>query len=302
MDAARVIAVVRERGPLTGAELRDAVPGNVLNLWRACVRSPELLVRRVGQRYLRLDRQVDGFARLSPSILREFMTYTAVGLAADAGAVERRAQAVLTHAREITRAKRELAHAAVAEIVESLGADGPGPDRLCVLLAGDIVYDMAHDVPRPERSTGKLVNGSDLDMVFIVDDEVPAAVVTELDRAIHRKKSRLLRDPASREEIDYVVKRLGRAREQMAFDELKRQVACKILDEGVFLHGSQSLFARAKALLVEHGVVDKLRALTQAAVAARATAEEQLARRESSEMTDEERQVLYTADESEEFE
>lgn len=111
--------------------------------------------------------------------------------------------------------KHALARTLVAEIVEPLlGSDTEG---CCVLLAGDIVYDMAHDAPRPERSTGKLVNGSDLDLVFIVADDLPEGQVAELDQAILRRKHRLLRDPVSPEEIDYIVKRLERVREQVAF-------------------------------------------------------------------------------------
>ncbi len=301
MKAADVIAIVRDRGPLTGAELHDALPGSALALWWSCVCSPELLMRRVGQRYLRLDRQIAGFARMSPSILREFMTYVVVGLAADPGAVESRAQAVLSHTRRVSKAKRELARSTVSEIVEPLRAAGLDERLFCVLIAGDIVYEMAHDVPRPERSTGKLVNGSDLDLVFIVDDGAPDAMVKQLDQAVHQRKARLLRDPQTREEIDYIVKRLDRVREQLAFDEFRRMVACKILHEGEFLYGSQSLFDRAKSLLVEHGVVDRLEALTKTAEAARRGAEEQLAQRAGGDVTDEERQLLYTTEESEEF-
>ncbi len=299
---AEIAALVRERGPLTGAELRAALPGNALELWRSCVGSPELLVRRVGQRYLRLDRQVEGYARMSPSILREFMTYSVVGLAADPAAVERRVQAVSSHTQQVTRAKHELARKIVAEVVGPLRAHGLPTERYCVLLAGDIVYEMAHDVPRPERSTGKLVNGSDLDLVFIVDDDLPEAQVAELDRAILWRKHRLLRDPAGREEIDYIVKRLGRMREQAGFDDFKRMVACKILHEGVFLYGSQALFAAAKSLLIEHGVVDKLDALVRSAETTRLSTEALLARSAGDEMTEEQRSLLYTADESEEFE
>jgi len=301
VKTADIIALVRRQGPLTGAEMRQALPGTAFELWRSCVRSPDLLVRRVGRRYLRLDRQVEGFARMSPSILREFLTYSVVGLATDPDAVERRVQAVMSHTEEVTKTKYDLARATVDEIVGPLCADGLDPEQLCVLIAGDIVYAMAHDVPRPERSTGKLVKGSDLDLVFILDDDVADLAVTELDQAIHRKKHRLLRDPATREEIDYIVKRLDRVREQVAFDEFKRMVACKILHEGQFLYGSRSLFAKAKSLLVEHGVVDKLEALTKAAEAARGSMEELLAQREGSDTTEAERLILYTAEESEEF-
>ncbi len=302
MKAAEILALVQARGPRTGAEIREALPGTALELWVSCVRSPDLLVRRVGRRYLRLDRQVEGFARMSPSILREFMTYTIVGLASDPDAVEHRAEAVSAHTQRVTKTKHELACTVVAEILEPLCAGGFDAERLCVLLAGDIVYEMAHDVPRPERSTGELVNGSDIDLVFIVGDDLPDHMVAELDQAIHRKKHLLLRDPRAREEIDYIVKRLERVREQLAFDEFKRMVASKILDEGVFLYGSQSLFAQAKALLVEYGVVDKLEALRSAAQAARTVTEAVLAQREGSNMTDEERSLLYTTEESEEFE
>jgi hypothetical protein len=46
--------------------------------------------------------------------------------------------------------------------------------------------------------------------------------------------------PHVREEIDYVVKDLDRVREQMRFDTFKRMVACKILQEGIFLYGGKT--------------------------------------------------------------
>ena len=35
------------------------------------------------------------------------------------------------------------------------------------MIAGDVVFEMAHLEPRPESSTGKLVKGSDLDIVVV---------------------------------------------------------------------------------------------------------------------------------------
>src|SRR5665811_1909286 len=97
-------------------------------------------------------------------------------------------------------------------------------------------YQMAHDVPRPERSTGKMVRGSDLDVVVIVDDRAPEVLVKALDDAIYQQKYRYLINPSVREEIDYIVKRLDRLREQAEFDTFKKMVACKILQEGVLLY------------------------------------------------------------------
>jgi len=39
---------------------------------------------------------------------------------------------------------------------------------------------MAHDVPRPEMSTGKLVKGPDIDIVVVVDDLFPERLTERL--------------------------------------------------------------------------------------------------------------------------
>jgi hypothetical protein len=92
----RVVRLLKERGPVIGAELREALGDDGFGQWKMCMRSPRLATRRVGRRYLRLDRKVEGYARLSPSILREFLTYTVVGLAGDPGALDLRAKELET--------------------------------------------------------------------------------------------------------------------------------------------------------------------------------------------------------------
>jgi len=269
--------------------------------------SPRLEVRTVATRYLRLDREVDGYARLSPSILREFLTYSVVGLAEHHDALERKAAAVAEHIRAISEAKLDLAAGVVAGVAEGLagaevpGAGAPGPP-FCILLAGDVVYDMAHDVPRPERSTGKMVRGSDLDLVVVVGDEAPEALLQELDEAIYRQKYRYLISPSAREEIDYVVKRFRRLREQAAFDTFKKMVACKILQESVLLHGDRTLFEAAKALLTEYAVDARLAALEADAVRHRRDAELSLLGSDRGILSEDARHLFYTTEESEEFE
>lgn len=88
---ARVIDLLERTGPRTGAEIGTALGGEKLALWKACMPSPHLATRRVGRRNVRLDRRVEGYARLSPSILREFLTYSVVGLADDPAAIDLRA-------------------------------------------------------------------------------------------------------------------------------------------------------------------------------------------------------------------
>ena len=295
-----IVELIRAGGPLTGAELRERSRAPRLALWQTCRSSAKLRLRTLGRRYLRLDKHVEGYARLSPSILREFLTYSVTGLAGDDEALEQRASEVAARIAEISEAKRELARRFVDEICGDLGDAWP-QDRVCVILAGDIVYRMAHDVPRPERSTGKLVRGSDLDLILVLADDVSDDFFGQLDEATHHRKYRALITPSVREEIDYVVKKMARVHEQLRFDTFKRMLACKILREGVLLRGSRSMFDGLKSLLDERGVARKLEELEQQAQAARAMVEERLLRADPERVATDDRLLFYSSEESEEF-
>jgi hypothetical protein len=188
------------------------------------------------------------------------------------------------------------------EVVKAqLGETWPH-EQICIILAGDIVYDMAHDVSRPERSTGRLVRGSDLDLVVILNDDVPDDLITTLDRALYQEKYRFLKSPSINEEVDYVVKKLERVRKQVRFDTFKHMVACKILQEGKLIGGSDRFHRDVMRLLEDHGVVEKLDRLQQAAIAFRKQEEEFLVRSDSKTIHREDLYFFYPAEESEEFE
>jgi hypothetical protein len=298
----RIVELIEESGPRTGAELLEALDGDRFALWKTCYTTRQLRTERAGRRYLRLDRRVDGYARLSPSILREFLTYTVVGLADQPAALELRKGELQAHIADVSRKKLGLAGSIVDDVAIAVGGEGDEEKRFCVILAGDIVYEMAHDVNRPERSSGEMVRGSDLDLVVIVDDEAADQLASELDEAIYEKKHRYLKDPIFREEIDYTVKRFSRLRRQAEFDTFKRMVACKILDEGVLLYGSEQLFAQGKNLLRERGVIDRLRAMERSAAAGREAQEQLLLTTDVQALRSEDLLLFYTEDESEEFE
>jgi hypothetical protein len=293
---------IKKKGPLTGAELHGLLRGDPYLLWKTCMHSPRLTTWIVGKRFLRLDQKVAGFARLSPSIMREFLTYSVIGLTSDREGLEGRAQEMLAHIQQVSKSKRDLAHGIVAALAGQCAHRGLRNEDLCVIIAGDIVYDMAHDVPRPERSTGKMIQGSDLDLVFILDDRVPDEAMRGLDEAVYREKYRYLINPSMREEIDYIVKKLERVREQAAFDTFKRMIACKILDEGELLYGSAILLQTAKSILDEHGVKQKLVTMQREAESFRVKAEAYLLGGRRDAIADEDRYLFYTAEESEEFE
>lgn len=298
----KIITLLEQKGPLIGAEIIETLDDDALILWRACKLSKNLAIRTVGCRYLRLDSKIEGFARLSPSILREFLTYSVIGLQWDREALARRAHEIASHIKAVSKAKLELAGNVFSAVLSQLDNDALITDRACIIIAGDIVYEMAHDVPRPERSTGKLVKGSDMDLVVVVDDGFPRVLMERMDEMIYREKQKILMAPHLREEIDYVVKDLDRVREQMGFDTFKRMVACKILQEGTLLCGRQDLFTTVKAMLRENGITEKLVEMEDQAVISRRDAEEYLLREDPDKIRNEGLYLFYPTEEAEEFE
>jgi hypothetical protein len=297
-----IVNLIRTNGPCTGFEIKKTIDIDSLYLWRVCKTSQELLVRTLGKRYMRLDRRVDGFARLSPSILREFLTYSVIGLANDPDPFEKRCMEVIGRIQEISRSKFELARQIVAEIMEEFEDTVSRKHQICFIIAGDIVYNMAHDVPRPERSTGRLVRGSDIDLIVVVDDTLPDSSISRLDDIIYRKKYRILINPAIKEEIDYKIKRLSLVRDQARFDNFKHMVAVKILQEGLLVYGSEDLFHAVKTIIEENGLPEKLDELERLANILRKKAEESILDNTLDKEKIKEMHLFYSTEEFEEFE
>ncbi|HAL92722.1 MAG TPA: hypothetical protein DCM68_06830 [Verrucomicrobia bacterium] len=268
--------ILAGRGPLTGAQLAAAGGfTDILALWCAC-HAPGLVLRRTGRRYMRLDSAVEGYARLSPSIRREFLTYTLVGLEGQGEALETLAGALERTAANISRAKLDLARDSVCMALAALPDEPLLLRNAAFMIAGDITYQMAHRVPRPERSSGQMVRGSDLDIIIVTTDSLPESAAQALDAAIYSQKHYLLTHPEHQEEIDYILKPLARVREQLAFDRFEHMVACKILCECQLLYGSPFLFDEIMKLVDASGVREKLAALQSAAEAERDEAENTL--------------------------
>ncbi len=267
------VEILKQRGPLTGAELAAAMGStDILDLWRQS-HAPGLVRRVTGRRYMRLDSAVEGYARLSPSIRREFLTYTLVGLENQREAIDARAAALEQQAAAISREKLDLTRESVCIALASLADETQVLRDTTFMIAGDITYQMAHRVPRPEKSSGQLVRGSDLDLIVVTSDTLPTTVMQALDDAIYRQKHFLLTHPDYQEEIDYILKPLEKVRQQLAFDRFEHMVACKILCECQLLYGSPFLFDQLMRLVDESGVRAKLDALQSAAETHRQHAE-----------------------------
>ncbi len=301
MNERAIVELLERDGPLTGAELVERTRGEVFALWLACKQAPSVRLEIIGRRFLRLDRVVQGYARLSPSIRREFLTYTLLGLESHPEVLFRRARLLKEETRRISKAKLELARESVASAVDSLPDKDSVLPGVCFIIAGDITYEMSHVVPRPEKSTGEMVRGSDLDIIVIADSGLPEESVRRLDRAIYKKKHYLLVHPDYREEIDYILKNLDRVREQLRFDTFESMVACKILHEGEYLYGSNALFRTIKELVGQHAMPEKLRQMELQATAFRDQAEARLLQLDGRLSETEAYHLFYTKEEGEEI-
>ena len=296
----KIVDIIKEKGPLTGAELTPHFDIDPLLLLREIKLSDKLTVKIIGTRYLRLDRRIEGYARLSPSILREFLTYSVVGFSDDPESLSHKADELVNKIESISKSKHDLAYSIVSSLMTRLeyGVE----DNICCIIAGDIVFNMAHDVPRPERSTKKLVQGSDMDIVVIVKDEFSERLVNRLDEEIYKEKYNLLISPFNREEIDYIVKSVSKVKEQLKFDTFKHQVACKILNEGNFLFGNKELFATIKQMLEEERINEKINAMEERAFRFRERAEKHLLGPDPEKALQDDNCLFYPVEESEEFE
>lgn len=295
-----IVGILASQGPLTGKELLREVGCNVLTLWAACNRSDNIITRLIGKRYLRFDRQVDGYARLSPSIMREFMSYTVIGTSKQLQQVLIKAELLQKEIENISKRKFELAHKTIKRMVESHEECAIIQKYACFMIAGDVVYGMAHDEPRPESSTGELVNGSDLDIIVVLEN-LPGQVMRSLDASIYKEKYKLLTNPAYREEIDYVVKDISKVQEQLQFKDFKSMVAAKILNEARFLYGSHDLFQKIKNMLLKEGIPGKILAQESKARIYRKNAESYLLKAEGALSEEEAMKFFYTTEEREEI-
>jgi hypothetical protein len=287
-------------GPVTGKEFVQACGLEIFDAWRLCTGSTRIITKIVDNRYLRLDSKVEGYARLSPSIIREFLNYTVIGLAGHEEAVSLRARQLSAEIAAISSSKINLARDTIERLVENHHSKDIITDRTCFIIAGDVVFGMAHAEPRPESSTGELVRGSDLDIITITDN-LPWDLYEELDSLIYKEKYNLLMNPASKEELDYIIKDLGVVSEQLRFSDFKSMVASKILDEGKYLFGSRNLFGKVKEMIKAATVSEKIKQLEQKAVEDRIRAVPKLLTAAGTAGSENLMALFYTTEEKEEI-
>ena len=296
----KVINLLRKSGPLRGKEMLGNIGSDALLIWRVCNTSSDIILKIIGNKYLRLDRRIDGYARLSPSIMREFLTYTIIGLKTDYLKFNKKAEELEHSILNISKNKLELSKAIISKIVNLQHNSSEIKSKAVFILSGDIVYNMAHAEPRPEPSTGEMVRGSDLDIIIITDG-LDSGIIKKLDNSIYEEKYYLLKNPAYREEIDYIIKDFQRVEEQLNFDTFEHMVASKILYEGIFLFGSYDLFNKVKDMLAKQKITEKLKKLEETAFSKRKDAWLYLLNNESTPDQEKYKNLFYTKEETEEI-
>lgn len=267
----KIIEILTEKGPVNGKELYLDTYLDSFQLWRTCKKSKAISILPVGNSYLRFDKKVQGFARLSPAIQREFLTYSVIGLKSDMERINERCLEVKNAIKGISQEKMKTAKRAVDEILEKTGEKQQFLEKnSCFVIGGDVPLGMAHSEPRPEISTGIMVNGSDLDIIVIYLDDLEPEALKALETVFMDVKYQLLNRPNKKEELDFIIKDLTRTTSQMEFTTFEDLIACKILDESVYLAGNHDLFLKIKEMLQERGIPGKLRELKNRAEQERA--------------------------------
>ena len=249
----RVIQLIAEKGPLIGKELAQSMPDvPVLALWQACYRSQTFRVSHFASYYLRYDITREDQVRLSPSILRDFLSFTLFGLPGQRDQMIERQGTLANMHREISREKIYVAQLVMKQLFVSLGREVRS--QLCAFIAGDLAYFLAHNEPREHAASGEMVKGSDIDIVIILSESLPDEIKTRIDNEMTALKSLYLRHPQFRHEIDFICKRKSVIERQFQDTDIHDKIASKIAYESMFLGGSLTLYMEVRDAMSRTGV------------------------------------------------
>lgn len=273
----RILQTLAEKGPQLGKELAFAMPDiPVLALWQACFRSQSFLISHFASYYLRYDITREDQVRLSPSILRDFLSFTLFGLPGQREQMIERQGSLSNMHREISREKIALAQSAMKAVFLKLTRETRS--QLCAFIAGDLAYFLAHNEPREHAASGEMVKGSDVDIVIIY-----------------------LRHPDYRQEIDFITKRQSVMERQFGYGDIHDKIASKIAYESMFLGGSLTLYMEVREAMSRLGVDKLIEGDFDHALKDRKNAMRKLLHVDASNIDDETRSLFYFSQERVEF-
>lgn len=255
----RIIELIRENGPSSGLQLSewlDEIPP--INLWRACYVSQHIRIRNCARYYLRYDVTRDNVLRLSPSILRDFLTFSLIYIPEQAVAAVEGGTLLANKFRSISLRKLSRARQALLELEPDLQRELN--EHCVVFLSGDIAYFLAHDTRRQHSTLGVPVNGSDIDIVIVTNNQADPAKINAIGDSLLKTKRLFLMMPKVREELDFIVKPLDIMLDQLAYGDIHQKIASKILYESYFLMGRVDIYESLMRNLEVRGTRAKIEA------------------------------------------
>lgn len=237
----KVFQALESTGPMTGKELNEQLPGvDPMDLWRVCYQSNLVRITSFSRYYLRYDVTRENQLRLSPSVLRDFLTYSLVYLKRQqTEAVEKSALLANKH-RAISNRKIGFARKAI------LGLNDDTLEILnrtaCFFVSGDLAYFLGHDVPRIHSQLETKVNGSDIDIIIVYNTEVSPEIIRAAEDQMLKIKYEALKDVNIGEEIDFIFKPVSKLMTQLQYRNIDEKIASKILYESFFLYGRLDIY------------------------------------------------------------
>jgi len=295
----RIHAVLTEKGALLGKELCAILDGEpYLAVWQACFADGAIQISHFSRYYLRFDITREDMVRLSPSILRDFLSFTLLSLPGQREAVIDRQVELSNRHREISREKTRIAWTVLIETLASLA---PGEDaKLCAFLAGDLAYFLGHSEPREIKATGEMVRGSDIDII-IVHDGLSEESVAAINSTMTQSKHYYLSHPGWRQELDFIVKPIDRMFDQFNYSDIHEKIASKIVYESLFLAGSVALYGMVMDEMRASGAGAKIEADFEYGLADRKTAMRELLQADPYELDAKTQSLFYFSQERLEF-
>lgn len=249
--------VLRTVGPVTGAALSERLPHfTEIAIWRACNVSNDVRVSNCARYYLRYDILRGNQLRLSPSILRDFLTFSLVYLTDQKIEIVEAGTMLANRFRTISLEKLTWAREALLQLDEDL--QDVLYEHCVVFLSGDIAYFLAHETKRRHSQLGVEVNGSDIDIVIVTNRGAPPDKIAQIESQLLVTKKIFLMEPHIREELDFIVKPIDTMLGQLAYGNIHQKIASKILYESYFLMGRVDIYQTLMRHLKLSGTWDKI--------------------------------------------
>lgn len=254
-----IIDLIRTHGPSPGAKLAEWLDGvPPIDLWRACYASRRIRIRNCARYYLRYDITRENVLRLSPSILRDFLTFSLIYLPEQSVSAVEGGTLLANKFRSISLRKLSRARQALLELDPVLQRELN--DHCVVFLSGDIAYFLAHDTRRVHPTLNVPINGSDIDIVIVTNNQADPDKIKAIGDALLKIKHLYLLMPKVREELDFIVKPFDKMIDQLVYGDIHQKIASKILYESYFLMGRVDIYEALMRHLELRGTRAKIEA------------------------------------------